>query len=144
MGYGLGAAIGAKIACPDRTVVHITGDGCFHMNLNELCTAVTYNIPTVTVVLNNNVLGMVREWQTYFYGRRYSCTDLDRKTDYVKLAEAFGAKGWHAETPAEFEKALSDALAAGGPCVIECSIDRDENVYPMIPAGATIDEVIVD
>lgn len=144
MGYGLGAAIGAKIACPDRTVVHITGDGCFHMNLNELCTAVTYNIPTVTVVLNNNVLGMVREWQTYFYGRRYSCTDLDRKTDYVKLAEAFGAKGWHAETPAEFEKALSDALAAGGPCVIECSIDRDENFYPMIPAGATIDEVIVD
>ena len=143
MGFGYGASIGAQVARPDRKVVMITGDGSFHMNLNELCTAVTYNLPIVTVVVNNHVLGMVRQWQTQFYGKRYSCTTLDRKTDYVKLAEAFGALGFRATTLEELDAALKQALASGRPCVIDAVIDRDEKVLPMIPPGGSIDDIVM-
>ena len=143
MGFGYGAAIGAKTACPDRPVVHITGDGSFHMNLNELCTTVSYGLPVITVLLNNQVLGMVRQWQTTFYGKRYSCTTLERKTDYVKLAEAFGAAGCRCTTPEELRQAMQAALTRSGPTVIECVIDRDERVLPMIPAGQTVNDIIL-
>lgn len=144
MGFGYGAAMGTKISHPDKPVVLITGDGSFHMNMNELCTAVTYNIPVVTVLLNNQVLGMVRQWQTIFYDKHYSNTTLERKTDYVKLAEAFGAVGWRCTNPAEFHEALQKALAHNGPSVIECVIDRDERVLPMIPGGKDIMSVIAN
>ena len=143
MGFGYGASIGAQVAKPDRKVVMITGDGSFHMNMNEMCTAVTYNLPIVTVVVNNHVLGMVRQWQTQFYGKRYSCTTLDRKTDYVKLAEAFGALGFRATTLEELDEALKKALASGRPCVIDAVIDRDEKVLPMIPPGGSIDDIVM-
>ena len=125
MGFGLGAAIGACVASSDPTVL-ITGDGSFGMNLNELATAVSYNIPVIIVVFNNGVLGMVRQWQTLFFGKRYSNTILDRKTDFIKLAEAFGAVGIRADSPESFRKAFKDALAAGGPVVIDALIDKDE------------------
>lgn len=144
MGFGYGAAIGAKVAMPDQPVIHITGDGSFHMNLNELCTTVTYHLPVITVVMNNQVLGMVRQWQTMFYGKRYSSTTLERKTDYVKLAEAFGARGARCTTPDELRAALQAALAHDGPTVIECVIDRDERVLPMIPAGGDIQNIVAD
>ena len=143
MGFGYGASIGAQVAKPDRKVVMITGDGSFHMNMNEMCTAVTYNLPIVTVVVNNHVLGMVRQWQTQFYGKRYSCTTLDRKTDYVKLAEAFGALGFRATTVEELDSALKQALASGRPCIIDAVIDRDEKVLPMIPPGGSIDDIVM-
>ena len=145
MGFGYGAAMGAQIAFPDKTVVHITGDGSFHMNLNELCTAVTYNLPIITVIMNNNVLGNVRQWQTMFYEKRYSQTDLYRKTDYIKLADAFGGRGYRATNIAELRAALKEALAhRSGPVLIECTIDKDERVLPMIPAGGTIDDLVAD
>ena len=144
MGFGYGAAMGTKLSHPDKPVVLITGDGSFHMNMNELCTAVTYNIPVVTVLLNNQVLGMVRQWQTFFYDQHYSNTTLERKTDYVKLAEAFGAVGWRCTNPAEFKEALQKALAHNGPSVIECVIDRDEKVLPMIQGGKDILSVITN
>ncbi|MEG2413228.1 MAG: biosynthetic-type acetolactate synthase large subunit [Clostridia bacterium] len=143
MGFGYGAAIGAQTAFPDKKVILATGDGCFHMNLNELCTSVSKNLPIVTVVFNNCVLGMVRQWQTQFYGKRYSETTLDRATDYVKLAEAFGAVGYRATTLEQLQKALADAFATHRPCVIDAVIDRDEKVLPMIPAGKTVDEIIM-
>lgn len=143
MGFGMGAAIGAQVAYPDRKVLLATGDGCFHMNLNELCTAVTNRLPIVIVVFNNSVLGMVRQWQTQFYEKRYSQTTLDRATDYVALAQAFGAKGYRAETIGQFEDAIQDAFKSNCPCVIDAVIDRDEKVLPMIPAGKTIDEIIM-
>lgn len=143
MGYGYGASIGAQTAFPERKVAHITGDGSFHMNLNEFCTSVTYKLPIVSIVLNNNVLGMVRQWQTQFYGKRYSQTTLERATDYVKLAEAFGGKGYKATTLDELKKALKDAYASKRPCIIEAVIDRDEKVLPMIPPGQTIDEIVM-
>ena len=144
MGYGYGAAIGAQIAKgKQQRVIHLTGDGSFHMNLNEAVTAVSYNLPIITVIFNNQVLGMVRQWQTLLYGKRYSSTDPQRKTDYVKLAEGFGAKGWHCETPQEFEAALKEALKNDGPSWIECVIEKDEKVLPMIPAGATIEDIIL-
>ena len=143
MGFGYGAAIGAKVAVGDlRKVIHITGDGSFHMNLNEVCTAVSYNLPIITVIMNNTVLGMVRQWQKIFYNSRFSSTSPNRKTDYVKLAEAFGAKGFRANSPDEFKEAFNTALNANCPCIIDCSINKDENVLPMIPAGGTIDDVI--
>lgn len=144
MGFGYGAAIGAKIAKPDKPVIHITGDGSFHMNLNELCTTVTYDLPIVTVIMNNQVLGMVRQWQTMFYEKRYSATTLERKTDYVKLAEAFGAQGFRCTTPAELREALKKALAHHGPTLIDCVIDRDERVLPMIAAGGDIRNIVAD
>ena len=144
MGYGYGAAIGAKAGLGDtKKVVHITGDGSFHMNLNEGCTAVSYNLPVITVIMNNQVLGMVRQWQTCFYGRRFSQTDPHRKTDFVKLAEAFGATGYYADTIADFKTAFEKALKADGPVWIECAIDKDERVLPMIPAGKTVNDIMM-
>ena len=142
MGYGLGAAIGAQIASGDRTVL-ITGDGSFGMNLNELATAVTYNTPVAIVIMDNGVLGMVRQWQTLFYGKRYSSTVLGRKTDFVKLAEAFGATGMRAATPEEFEEAFKKAMEMRSPVVIDTIIDCDEFVLPMLPPGGSIDDIIV-
>ena len=143
MGFAYGASMGAKAAFPERTVVDITSDGCFHMNLNELCTAVTYKLPVISVILDNCVLGMVRQWQTLFYGKRYSCTTLDRKTDYVKLAEAFGGVGFKCTTLEELNAALEKAVKIKDkPVVIDAVIDRDEMVFPMIPAGKTIDDIV--
>ena len=144
MGFGYGAAVGAQIAFPGRTVVHITGDGSFHMNLNEICTAVSYRLPIITVIMNNRVLGNVRQWQTMFYGSRYSQTDPHRKTDYVKLADAFGAVGYRATNIAELREALRKAQQSEGPVLIDCQIDKDERVLPMIPAGGTIDDLVTD
>ncbi|MDR3052536.1 MAG: biosynthetic-type acetolactate synthase large subunit [Coriobacteriales bacterium] len=153
MGFGYGAALGAQVAVGhkkgsgekfERPVVHITGDGSFHMNLNEACTAVTYNLPVLTVIFNNSVLGMVRQWQTAFYDGRYSSTTLDRRTDYVKVAEGFGATGYRATNIAEFRTAFDAALRGEGPAWIECVIDRDERVLPMIPAGGTVHDMISD
>ena len=144
MGFGYGAAVGAQIAFPGRTVVHITGDGSFHMNLNEICTAVSYKLPIITVIMNNRVLGNVRQWQTMFYGGRYSQTDPHRKTDYVKLADAFGAVGYRATNIAELREALRKAQQSEDPVLIDCQIDKDERVLPMIPAGGTIDDLVTD
>ena len=141
MGFGLGAAMCAYVATKDPTVL-ITGDGSFGMNLNELATAVTYKLPIVIVLLNNGVLGMVRQWQTLFFGKRYSNTVLDRKTDFVKLAKAFGAEGYLAETPVEFKQAFQKAIKANGPVVIDVRIDKDEFVLPMLPPGGAIDDII--
>lgn len=144
MGFGYGAAIGAKMGCPGDRVVHITGDGSFHMNLNEACTAVSQNLPIITVIMNNQVLGMVYQWQTIFYDGRYSNTTPERKTDYVKLAEGFGAKGFRATTPEEFADAMDKALQETGPVWIECVISREERVLPMIPAGKSAEDMIID
>ena len=144
MGYGYGAAIGARIANPNARVVHVTGDGSFHMNLNELCTSVTYGLPIVTVVMNNHVLGMVRQWQSSFYESRYSYTSPERKTDFVKLAEAFGGKGYQANNMQELREALQKAFAnPDTPTVINCEVHEDLYVLPMIPAGKSIDDVIL-
>ncbi|MCI8496935.1 MAG: biosynthetic-type acetolactate synthase large subunit [Clostridiales bacterium] len=143
MGYGYGAAIGAKIAVGDRPVIHFTGDGSFHMNLNEACTAVSYRLPVITVILNNEVLGMVRQWQTVFYEGRYSSTDPHRQTDYVKVAEGFGAKGFRCETHEELVEAMKEALRSEGPVWIDCAIGKDEKVLPMIPAGGSIEDIIM-
>ena len=141
MGFGLGAAMGAYVATK-APVVLITGDGSFGMNLNELATAVTYKIPVVIVLLNNGVLGMVRQWQTLFFGKRYSNTILTRKTDFVALAKAFGADGYKAETQVEFKKAFEAALASGKVSVIDVAIDKDEMVLPMLPPGGAISDII--
>ena len=141
MGYGLGASMGAKIARPEKTVINIAGDGCFRMNLNELATASRYNIPIVEVVINNHVLGMVRQWQTLFYGGRYSATVLDDKVDFVKVAEGLGCKAIRITKKEEVGPALEEAIAYGGPVVLDCQIDQDDKVFPMVPAGAAIDEV---
>ena len=140
MGYGLGASLGAKIGMPDKTVVNIAGDGCFRMNMNEIATAARYNIPIIQVVVNNHVLGMVRQWQTLFYEKRYSATVLNDAVDFVKLAEAMGAVGIRAATREEFQKAFQEALAMGKPVVIDCQIDSDEKVWPMVAPGAAISE----
>lgn len=141
MGYGLGAAIGAQMASGNKTVL-ITGDGSFGMNLNELATAVTYNTPIIIVLMNNGVLGMVRQWQTLFFGQRYSSTILERKTDFVKLAEAFGSKAARANTIAEFEAAFAEAMNHNGPYLIDTLIDQDEFVLPMLPPGGSMDDII--
>ena len=140
MGYGLGACIGAKVACPDKTVINIAGDGCFRMNLNELATASRYNIPIIQVVINNHVLGMVRQWQTLFYNKRYSQTVLNDSVDFIKVAEGLGCMGIRVTKKEEMAPALETAIAAGGPVVIECVIDCDDKVFPMVPAGAPIVE----
>ena len=145
MGFGYGAAIGAQMALGrDARVVMLTGDGSFHMNLNEACTAVSYDLPIITVIFNNQVLGMVRQWQTTFYEKRYSDTDPHRKTDFVKLAEGFGAKGYRAATPAEFKAAFADAMKQKGPRWIDCRIGKDEKVLPMIPGGGTVNDIIME
>ena len=145
MGFGYGAAIGAQVGEPDKRVVHVTGDGSFHMNLQEMCTAVSNNLPVITVVVNNSVLGMVYQWQTSFYGKRYSNTDPHRKTDFVTLAEAFGAKGLRCDTLAGFEACMKEALATtDGPVLIDAHIDKTERVLPFIPGGETVRNVIID
>lgn len=144
MGFGYGAALGAQAARPDATVVHITGDGSFHMNMNEACTAVSYHLPVITVIMNNTVLGMVRQWQTSFYGKRYSSTDPQRKTDFVRVGEGFGLKAYHCETLEEFKQAFRQAVQDKEPAWIECMIDKDEKVLPMIPAGGSVDNIIMD
>lgn len=140
MGYGLGAALGAKTGMPDKTVVNIAGDGCFRMNMNEIATAVRSNIPVIQVVINNHVLGMVRQWQDLFYGKRYSQTVLNDAVDFVKLAEAMGAEGVRVTTREEFQEAFARALTLGKPIVIDCQIDKDEKVWPMVAPGAPIRE----
>lgn len=144
MGYGYGAAIGAQFGNPDSRVIHFTGDGSFHMNLNEGCTAVSNSLPIITVIMNNRVLGMVYQWQTDFYEGRYSQTVPERKTDFVKLIEAFGGTGFRAETYDEFVQALDRAFEVKGPVWIDCSIVQNEKVLPMIPNGMTVDDSIFE
>ena len=144
MGFGYGAAIGAQFAHPDKQVIHITGDGSFHMNMNEACTAVTNNLPIITVIMDNRVLGMVYQWQNLLYGGRFSNTILDRKTDYVKVIEGFGGKGYKATTVEEFRDAMEKALKDKCPVWIDCLIDREERVLPFIPAGKTVEDAIID
>lgn len=139
MGYGLGAAIGAKLAKPEKTVINIAGDGCFRMNMNELATASRYNIPVIEVILNNHVLGMVRQWQTLFYDEHYSATTLNDKVDFVKVAEALGCRGIRVTSKEELAPALKEAMECGGPVVLDCQIDSDDKVFPMVPAGAPIE-----
>ena len=141
MGYGLGAAIGAKMGRPEKTVVNIAGDGCFRMNMNELATAARCGRQLIQIVMNNHVLGMVRQWQTLFYGKRYSSTVLDDSVDFVKLSEALGAKAIRVTRMEDVEPALKMALAAEGPVVLDCWIDQDLSVFPMVPAGANLDDV---
>lgn len=140
MGYGLGAAIGAKMGCKDKTVINIAGDGCFRMNMNEIATATRYNIPVIQIVVNNHVLGMVRQWQTLFYGKRYSHTVLEDQVDFVKLAEAMGAKAYRVTKCEEFEPAVREAIELNIPVVIECQIEKDDKVFPMVAPGAPIEE----
>ncbi|MDO5572407.1 MAG: biosynthetic-type acetolactate synthase large subunit [bacterium] len=140
MGYGLGACIGAKVGQPDKTVINIAGDGCFRMNMNELATASRYNIPIIEVIINNQVLGMVRQWQTLFYDGRYSNTVLQDKVDFVKVAEALGCEAIRVSKKEEIAPAVEKAIALHKPVVIECMIDSDDKVFPMVPAGAAIDE----
>ena len=140
MGYGLGASLGAKMGVPEKTVVNIAGDGCFRMNMNEIATAARYNIPIIQVVINNHVLGMVRQWQNLFYGQRYSATVLNDAVDFVKLAEAMGAVGIRATSQEEFKEAFAKALTLGRPVVIDCQIDSDDKVWPMVAPGAAISE----
>ena len=139
MGYGLGAALGAKVAMPEKRVINIAGDGCFRMNMNELATASRYNIPVIEVVVNNHVLGMVRQWQNLFYEGRYSATILDDRVDFVKVAEALGCKGIRVTKKEEFAPALQEAFACGGPVLLDCQVDSDDKVFPMVPAGAPIE-----
>lgn len=139
MGYGLGASIGAKVGRRDKTVVNIAGDGCFRMNMNEIATAVRYNIPIIQVVINNHVLGMVRQWQTLFYDKRYSNTILNDAVDFAKVSEGMGALAFKVSTVAEFEDAFQQALEAGRPCVIDAQIDEDDKVWPMVAAGQPIE-----
>ncbi len=140
MGYGVGACIGAKMGNKDRVCVNIAGDGCFRMNMNEIATATRYNIPIIQIVINNHVLGMVRQWQTLFYGKRYSNTVLEDAVDFVKISEGMGAKAYRCTTVEEFEVAIKEAIELNIPCVIECCIDNDDKVFPMVPAGAPISE----
>ncbi len=140
MGYGLGAAIGAKMGCKDKVVINIGGDGCFRMNMNEIATATRYNIPVIQVVFNNHVLGMVRQWQTLFYGKRYSQTELYDQVDFVKVAEGMGAKAVRITKREEVEPALREAIRLNIPVVLDCQLGSDDKVFPMVPAGKPIEE----
>ncbi|MCI8577716.1 MAG: biosynthetic-type acetolactate synthase large subunit [Lachnospiraceae bacterium] len=149
MGYGLGAALGAKLGCrdmgqPDKVVINIAGDGCFRMNMNEIATATRYNIPVIQVIINNHVLGMVRQWQTLFYGKRYSHTVLNDSVDFVKLAEAMGAKAYRVTRLDEFKEAFREALELCAPVVIDCQINCDDKVFPMVSPGAPIQDAFDD
>ena len=144
MGYGLGAAIGAKMGCRDKTVINIAGDGCFRMNMNEIATAARYNIPVVELIVNNHVLGMVRQWQTLFYGKRYSQTILNDSVDFVKLAEAMGAKAYRVTQKEELEPVLREAISLNIPVVIDCQISCDDKVFPMVSPGAPIADAFDD
>ena len=140
MGYGLGAALGAKMGCKDKTVINIAGDGCFRMNMNEIATATRYNIPVIQVVLNNHVLGMVRQWQTLFYVKRYSHTVLNDAVDFVKVAEGMGAKAYRVTSKEEFMPVLKEAIGLNIPVVIDCQIHCDDKVFPMVSPGAPIQD----
>lgn len=140
MGYGLGAALGAKMGCKDKIVFNIAGDGCFRMNMNEIATATRYNIPIIQVILNNHVLGMVRQWQTLFYGKRYSHTVLNDQVDFVKVAEGMGAKAFRITRKEELEPVIKEAMSLNIPVVIDCQIHCDDKVFPMVPAGAPIED----
>ena len=140
MGYGLGASLGAKTARPEKTVINIAGDGCFRMNMNELATAVRYQIPVIEIVMNNSVLGMVRQWQTLFYGKRYSNTVLNDGVDFVKLAQAMGAEAFRITKCEEVEEVLKKAITLNKPVLIDCVIDCDDKVFPMVPPGAAIED----
>jgi acetolactate synthase-1/2/3 large subunit len=143
MGYGLGACIGAQLGQPDKKVINIAGDGSFRMNCTELATAVEYKLPVIIAILNNRVLGMVRQWQKLFYDGRFSATTIDRATDFVALAEAFGAIGIRVTRPEEVDAAFERALASTDrPVLIDFEIDRDDKVFPIVPPGAPIDELI--
>lgn len=142
MGYGFPAAMGAKVGRPDKTVINISGDGSFQMNSQELATVVQNDIPVVTVILNNGYLGMVRQWQELFYDRRYSCTCIKGSVDFVKLAEAYGALGLRAEKPSEVRSAIEEAVRSGRPAIVDVIVECEANVYPMVPAGAAINEII--
>ncbi len=143
MGFGLGAAIGAQTGNPDKRVIHVTGDGCFRMNCHELCTVQHYGLPVITVVFNNGTLGMVRQWQNLIYGKRFSQTTLDRGPDFVKLAEAYGLRGYRVTTRAEMEQAFAEALSCGTGAVIDCVLDIDEMVRPMVAAGSPITQFLL-
>ncbi len=140
MGYGLGAAIGAKMGRKDKLVVNIAGDGCFRMNMNEIATATRHNIPIIEIVINNHVLGMVRQWQTLFYGERYSSTVLNDSVDFAKVAEAMGAKAYRVTKKEEFEEVLKEAISLNVPVLIDCYIGQDDKVFPMVAPGAPISE----
>jgi acetolactate synthase-1/2/3 large subunit len=142
MGFGMGAAIGSQMAHPDKRVVLVTGDGSFHMNLNELVTLKSYDLPVVVVIMNNSVLGMVRQWQKLFYGNRFSQTDPHRATDFVALANSFGVDAFRITKEDEVKPVLEKAFALNKPVVVECVISPDENVLPMIPPGKTVDDII--
>ena len=143
MGFGYGAALGARLAKPKNRVFHISGDGSFLMNLNEITTAVEYKLPIISIVLNNYTLGMVRQWQTAFYHSRYSSTDINKGFDYELVAKGFGGVGFSCKSLGEFDKALSLALKSKKPVWIECIIDKDERVLPMIPSGGSIKDIII-
>ena len=140
MGYGLGASLGAQVGCPDKCVINIAGDGCFRMNMNELATASRYNIPIIEVIINNQVLGMVRQWQTLFYGKRYSQTVLNDNVDYIKLSEALGVKAIRVTKKEEVEGAIKEALSTKGPVVIEVVIESDDKVFPMVAPGKNLED----
>ena len=141
MGYGLGASLGAKTGRPDKIVVNIAGDGCFRMNLNELATASRHNIPIIQVCINNHVLGMVRQWQTLFYEKRYSATVLNDAVDFVKVAEGLGVEGVRVTTREEFVEAINRAVKLNKPIVLDCIVDSDDKVWPMVAPGASISDV---
>ena len=140
MGYGLGACIGAKVGNPDKICVNIAGDGCFRMNMQELATASRYNIPIIQVVINNHVLGMVRQWQTLFYDKRYSQTVLNDKVDFCKVAEGLGCEAIRVTKKEEVAPAIEKALSMNAPVLLDCIIPEDDKVFPMVPAGAPISE----
>ena len=140
MGYGLGACIGAKVGNPDKVCVNVAGDGCFRMNMNELATASRYNLPIIEIVINNHVLGMVRQWQTLFYQQHYSQTVFEDKVDYCKVAEGLGCTAIRVTKKSEVVPALKKALASKGPVLIDCLIEEDDKVFPMVSPGASISE----
>ncbi|WP_333804203.1 acetolactate synthase large subunit [Sulfurospirillum sp.] len=144
MGYGLPAAIGAKVAKPEKTVINFTGDGSILMNIQELMTAVENKVAVVNIILNNQFLGMVRQWQTFFYNKRYSSTDLSVQPDFVKLVESFGGRGFRVKTKEEFDKALKEAVESNTVCMIDVQVDRFENVLPMVPAGGTLYNMMLE
>jgi len=144
MGFGLGAAIGAQVAYPEKKVIHMTGDGCFRMNCHELCTEEHYGLPIITLIFNNGTLGMVRQWQNMMYSKHFSQTTLDRGPDFVKLAEAYGLNGYRVGTKAELEAAFQSALASDRGSVIDCVLDIDEMVRPMVAPGKDINDFMLD
>jgi acetolactate synthase-1/2/3 large subunit len=143
MGYGLPASIGAQLAFPDKLVIAIVGDGSIQMNIQEMITAVSNNLPVKIVILNNRYLGMVRQWQELFYNRVYASTNMEAQPDFVKLAEAYGAEGYRIEKVQDLEPMLEQALSSPNTALIDVRVEREENVYPMVPAGAALDEMLL-